>query len=101
MTISKMTIQTNFNMAESNVKIVSLNCNGFKSNLSYIENVLLSNFDIIFLCETWLLDSEKHLLHNYKSDFSIFFTPGKKHHTGRPFGGNILFIRNSSIQKKI
>ena len=86
-------------MATSKLKIISLNCNGYKSNHHYIDSLLIPNFDIIFLCETWLLDSEKHLLHNYKSDFSVYFTPGKKHHSGRPFGGNTLFIRNSSIQK--
>ena len=39
------------------LKICSLNTNGAKKNLNYIQ-YLIKNYDFIFLCETWLLDSE-------------------------------------------
>ena len=85
-------------MAESKLKVVSFNCNGFKANHQYIVS-LTQSFDVIFLCETWLLESEKQLLHNFKSDFSIYFTPGNKHDSGRPYGGNALFVRNSLVRR--
>ena len=50
--------------SKTKLKLVSLDCNGFKANSHYI-TLLMQNYDIIFLCETWLLESEKHLLHNY------------------------------------
>ena len=53
MTILNMTFTKE--MMESKLRLVSFNCNGFKANHQYIRS-LTQNFDIIFLCETWLLD---------------------------------------------
>ena len=39
------------------MKCCSFNCNGAKRNLCFIQSIFDNN-DFIYLCETWLLDSE-------------------------------------------
>ena len=88
------------NCSFQKVNICSFNANGAKRNLSYIQE-LTKIYDFIFLCETWLLDSEicylKSLSTSHsvisKSDMSI--TPIN----GRPFGGR-SFIFNKSLDIK-
>ena len=81
-------------MTSIDFKFLAFNCNGLKSNTAYI-NQLIANHDILFLSELWIQESEKHLIHNYRKDFNIIFTPGKRGAIGRPYGGNILLIRKS------
>lgn len=73
----------------TNVKFIALNCHGFKSNFLYINNIVRLH-DCIHLSETWLTQSEAHLIH-------ITFQPANKQNFGRPFGGTILFLRKKTF----
>ena len=85
---------------DNEIKLISLNCHGCKGNTLYINNIITTH-DIIFLSETWLLQSESHLIHNYKLDFELYFTPAKVELSGRPYGGNIMLVRKSTNHRKI
>ena len=76
---------------DTKMNIVAYNCSGFKPNFMYI-NKLTTIYDCIFLSETWLTQAERHLVHNYKQDFQIIYTPEQKHINGRPFGGTLLLL---------
>ena len=76
------------------IKLISFNCHGYKGNTLYINNII-NTHDIIFLSETWLLQSESHLIHNLKLDFELYFTPVKVELAGRPYGGNIMLVRKA------
>ena len=73
--------------------MISFNTNGAKRNLNFIEDLLI--YDIVYICETWLMDFEcKTLLNNLSSDFisihhsDMLISPSK----GRPFGGRVFMI---------
>ena len=78
----------------SNFSFSTLNCNGFKSTIDYID--YLSRYDINFVCETWLIAGN---ICNIKEYFSHkwcqFFTSMDPTEigNGHPFGG-IGFICN-------
>lgn len=75
-----------------NLKFVSLNCYGYKTNSVYIEK-LTKLYDAIHLTETWLTQSELHLLSSYRNNFHLFVQPANQHDHGRPFGGTTLLLR--------
>ena len=50
-----------------NVNIINQNCQGIKSNLSYINSLLEHECHIMFVCEHWFQPSE---LYEVKSTFS-------------------------------
>ena len=75
----------------NDTKFIALNCYGFKSKYLYINNIITGH-DCIHLSETWLTQSEAHLIHNYKKDFYICFQPANKQNAGKPFGGTILLL---------
>ena len=77
-----------------NTNFISLNCHGIKANFKYID-FLSSTYDIIFLSETWITETEKILLHNFQKDFYIFFEPAKQGLTGRPYGGTAMMIKRT------
>ena len=80
----------------NNAKFIALNCNGFKSNTIFIDQIIKNN-DCIFLSESWLLNSEQFLLHNYKLQFKVISVPANKNPKGRPFGGTIMLLRKSTF----
>ena len=41
--------------------IISLNTQGLKSNRVYIESII-KNYQVVYLCEHWLLKAEEYLL---------------------------------------
>ena len=88
------------NCSFQKVNICSFNANGAKRNLSYIQE-LTKIYDFIFLCETWLLDSEICYLKSLSTSHSVIskadmsITPIR----GRPFGGR-SFIFNKSLDIK-
>uniref|UniRef100_A0A7M5VBJ8 Reverse transcriptase domain-containing protein n=1 Tax=Clytia hemisphaerica TaxID=252671 RepID=A0A7M5VBJ8_9CNID len=85
--------------SEHNLNIVALNCNGYKTNYLYINNKLSKFYDIIHLSETWLTNSESHLIINsYKTDFHIINQPASRHQFGRPFGGTCLLLRKTIFE---
>lgn len=79
-----------------NLKIGSINTNGYLNNIDYI-NTLSMYTDILFLCETWHskqsdLDNSLSLLNK-----KIFAKTGLKTSTKGRFPGGIAFIVNSEL----
>lgn len=79
------------------LNICRFNTNGSKRNLSFLESIIINN-DFIFICETWLLDSESatflKLLSSlhvvlHKADMIINLL------RGRPFGGCAFIVRKN------
>eukprot|EP00111_Clytia_hemisphaerica_P019553 TCONS_00057647-protein len=81
-------------MDTTTTKLTALNCHGFKTNSDYI-NLLTTSYDIIYLSELWITESEKHLLNSFNIDFNVYFQPAAQGESGRPFGGTALLIRKS------
>ena len=55
---------------------------------------------MIFLTETWILKSEKHLLSDFEEKFNVIPVYANKHNTGRPYGGTVLLL-NRKLFKSI
>ena len=72
----------------SNLKIVSLNVNSFKSKIPIIKK-LTENFDIIFLQEIMLLSEDLGLLGDVNDNFCYYAIPSVMsiNNVGRPIGG--------------
>ena len=82
-------------------KFISLNTQGLKSNFVYI-NSLLCKYQVIFICEHWLLNAEKYLLEDAANPtHDIFFSPAEKGISGRPFGGNCLLVKHCTSNHQI
>ena len=80
------------------ISLISFNTNGVKRNLTLIQD--FCKYDIIFLCETWLLNEESLELlnslsvnHSYYHCADMLFAPDK----GRPYGGR-SFIINKKLE---
>ena len=59
---------------------------------------LLSQRDVLFIQEHWLLRDKLHLLQNISEEFIVFSKSSiddGKLLTGRPYGGTAIFIRKS------
>ncbi len=69
----------------------SINTHGLKANSDYILNELVENNDILFVCEHWLSNAEKHILN--KKSHKLHFSPAEKQPAGRPYGGNCFLVR--------
>ena len=96
-TIRNIQIQSNITN-NNTISLISFNSNGVKRNLAFIQE--LCQYDVIFLCETWLLNDERlSLLNNLSLNHSFFhcsdmlFSPAK----GRPYGGR-SFIINKRLE---
>ena len=78
------------------LKICSLNTNGVKRNLSYIQELISKN-DFIFLCETWLLEHEISFLKSLSSTHLVIANSDMKITPlrGRPFGGRAFIFKKS------
>ena len=88
----------NNNNISKTITLCTFNCQGFKSNATYVSS-LLESYDIIFLCEHWLSKLEYFLLNDQaKTTHSLFFHDAHKREQGRPFGGNAFLIRKNSFQ---
>ena len=37
----------------SSIRIITLNCQGIKSNINYVNSLFLNECDIMFVCEHW------------------------------------------------
>ena len=72
------------------IKAVTFNCKNFKSSVDEIRELCQSH-DLIFLQETWLLDSELTMLSQVDCDFSAqgvsTMDTNNQLITGRPYGG--------------
>ena len=81
-----------------NVKLSAINTHGLKGNLVHIENLIKKN-DIIFICEHWLLPSEKYFFDLINNNKTIIFKSSMQdsYGKGRPHGGTCWLI-NLEIQ---
>jgi hypothetical protein len=61
---------------------------------------ILSNCDILFISETWLLDSELFLFKNFNDNFILFHKSDMlfKPLHGRPYGGRLWFIKKNKFK---
>ena len=79
------------NHSNTQTRLVSFNCSGFKSSKDYICNILLGSSDIVALQETWLLPHEVALPETLSADFQSFSSSFVNVEDGllrgRPFGG--------------
>ena len=80
----------------SNFSFSTLNCNGFKSSIDYINN-LSCRYDINFVCETWLRAGDSCNIKDYFShkwcNFVTSMNPTEICN-GRPLVEGIRFICN-------
>lgn len=76
------------------IRIVGFNTQGFKSNVPYVES-LAKEFDIVFLCEHWLSNAEKHIAENTSTSHKLFFSSAEKGINGRPFRGNCFLVNQA------
>ena len=81
-----------------NVKLSAINTHGLKGNLVHIENLIKKN-DIIFICEHWLLPSEKYFFDLINNNKTVIFKSSMQdsYGKGRPHGGTCWLI-NPEIQ---
>jgi hypothetical protein len=79
----------------SNIKFLSLNTRGSKSNLDFIHSLFSHDCDLIFLTETWLLELESKMLESLSNDnyFRHFADMKCKPVRGRPFGGKCIYFK--------
>ena len=85
------------NNEKNKISLISFNVNGVKRNLNLIQEFCC--YDIIFLCETWLLNEENTVYinrlstnHLYHHCSDMLFSPAK----GRPYGGRSFIIRQKT-----
>jgi hypothetical protein len=77
------------------LKFASFNTRNSLTNIDFINFFFSINLDILFISETWLLNSESHYLKNLSNDYNflhksdIIFKPSR----GRHFGGNCIFCK--------
>ena len=79
------------------MKLISFNTNGAKRNISFIQSLLY--YDLIYICETWLIESESiSYLKNLSKNYLLFYNSDMliSPRVGRPYGG-----RSFLINKKI
>ena len=71
------------------LSLVNFNCNGLKGSLDYVSH-LVSNNDIVFICEHWLRQGEFYDIRQIFSDSVCYLKSSIKSDTvqkGRPYGG--------------
>ena len=87
------------------LRVLSLNCHGFNnSTVAYVQRVCTRyNVDILFLQETWLTDTNSHIISNSLSDYVVTHTSAMEHKitsgmlVGRPFGGTAVLSQKGAI----
>ncbi len=78
----------------NHVSIIGFNTQGMKSNSAYIDS-LIKDYNIIYLSEHWLANTEKYLLENMcKDSHVLLFNPAEKKPCGRPYQGNCFLINH-------
>ena len=84
-------------MDSQQTRLTSINTQGLKRNIDYVSNLLNDN-EILFICEHWLSNVEKHIIEN--STHTLIFSSAEKQPAGRPYGGNCFMVHNT-ISKNI
>jgi hypothetical protein len=72
-------------MINQNLKIVSLNTHGLKTNTSYVKFLSL-NYDIVFICEHWLVEDDKFILEELCLDRNLVFSAAETHEKKKEVG---------------
>ena len=78
--------------------MITYNCRGYNSIKACFIKKLLSQCDVLFIQEHWLLRDKLHLLQNISEEFIVFSKSSiddGKLLIGRPYGGTAIFIRKS------
>jgi exonuclease III len=82
------------------LKIASWNCQGLKSNICGIKD-LMKSADIIFLQEIWLEEYEGSFIQSIDRTFGVKFLsgmdPSREKNRGRPFGGVAILWKKAII----
>ncbi len=85
------------------ISVLSYNINGTKRKISYLQPLLTSH-QIIYICETWLIDSDIHFYfnnfsttHEISHSADMLFPPKQ----GRPFGGRAFLVNKHLNISKI
>ena len=87
------------------LSIVSLNMHGFNSSWLHLKE-LCNSYDIIFVQEHWLMESQLHYLDEIHKDFCVYSKSAMNSKceqgivSGRPFGG-IAVLWRASLRKYI
>ena len=79
------------------LRVIFCNIQNIKSNYLYVKE-LMKNYDIIFLCETWVPNNERTLitdLANNEFTAKINSTIDHRPSNGRSYGGSCWLIHNS------
>ena len=78
--------------------MITYNCRGYNSIKACFITRLLSQCDVLFIQEHWLLRDKLHLLQNISEEFIVFSKSSiddGKLLIGRSYGGTAIFIRKS------
>ena len=82
----------------NNIKVISFNCGGLKSNAELI-NLLLNECDILCVQETLLFESSNDILNKFSIDYNFEYQGATKTKfnvfAGRPSGGLVTFWKSS------
>ena len=87
--------------APSGVTVLSIGCWNARSlekeNLDVTLRDFLPQYDVLFVCETWLLSMKSHLLKK-QSTHQVFVLPATKRSArGRASGGCVMFVKHSFL----
>lgn len=79
-------------MATQSTSIITLNCQGLTGNLAYVDYLVNTQCDIMFLNEHWLKPSELHTINEVYKNNNLWSNlkssiPADIVLEGRPFGG--------------
>ena len=92
-----MMSEPDLSLVQEKLSLVSFNCKGFNNGLSYLP-ILLDSFDVIFLQEHWLSDSELDMLcFNGFVTTAISGFDNSDLLRGRPFGGCAILYRQNLV----
>ena len=76
----------------SSIRIITLNCQGIKSNINYVNSLLLNECDMMFVCEHWLKPCDMYEANNSFRTDQYWCNlkssmPADEVVTGCPYGG--------------
>ena len=92
-----------FTVLSENFKLVTFNCHGLKSSISYVLD-LIKRHDVVFICERWLKVNELNSISDMcGNDYLCFLKSSIDPYNdlrGRPYGGT-GFFKKSNVAYKI
>ena len=83
------------------MKIVSLNSQGLKNNLVYVQK-LIETHEVTFVCEHWLSNAECSVIKDgLPAHHNLHFSPAEKQPRGRPYGGNCFIVNEAVVGRSV